>query len=73
MANDEMRQRMEAGISAQMAPLSMLFLLGILLLLAGFGASGWIRSRRLGWATSLIALVTLAGVIWVMRPFVTVR
>lgn len=73
MADDQMRQRLQAGIHHQVGPLSMLFLLGILLLLASFGASGWIRSRKLGWATSTIALATLLGVVWVMRPFVTVR
>ena len=73
MADDQMRQRLQAGINRQVGPLSMLFLLGIVLLLASFGASGWIRSRKLGWATSTIALVTLLGVVWVMRPFVAVR
>ena len=73
MADDQMRQRLQAGISRQLGPLSMLFLIGILLLLASFGTSGWIRSKKLGWATSTIAFATLLGVVWVMRPFVTVR
>lgn len=69
MADDAMRVRLQAPITANIGPLSALFLLGILLLLASFGASGWIRSRRLGWATSAIAAVTLVGVVWVMSPF----
>ncbi len=48
MANDQMRQQLQAGINHQLGPLSMLFLMGKLLLLASFGASGWIRSRKLG-------------------------
>jgi hypothetical protein len=73
MASDQMRSRLQPSIIRQIPPLSMLFLVGILLLLASFGASGWIRSRRLGWATSVIAVVTLVGVAWVMKPFVVVR
>ena len=72
MANDAMRVRLQDSIAARIASLSVLFLLGILLLLASFGVSGWIRSRRLGWTTSAIALVTLVGVVWVMSPFLLV-
>ena len=72
-ANPLMRARLGAAIEGQMGPLSMLFLIGILVLLASFGAAGWIRSRRLGIATSAIAAVTLIGVVWVMSPFIIVR
>lgn len=37
------------------------FLLGIYLLLSSLGLSGWIRSRPLGWTTSLTA--ALAGIL----------
>ncbi|MDQ2891448.1 MAG: hypothetical protein M3R65_12990 [Gemmatimonadota bacterium] len=73
ISDDALRKRMAAGINGELAPLSMLFLLGIVLLLASFGASGWIRSKRLGWATSTIATSTLLGVWWVMTPFLIVR
>lgn len=65
--------RFPAAIMAHQGPLSILFLLGVLLLLGSFGAAGWTRSRKLGLATSVIALLTLIGVIWVMRPFVKVN
>ena len=68
-----MRARLTGAIKGQLGPLSMLFLLGILLLLGSFGAAGWIRSRQLGRVTSAIALVTLVGVIWVLAPFITVQ
>jgi len=68
-----MRAALASAIKGQTGPLSMLFLLGILLLLACFGASGWIRSRKLGWTTSAIAIATLAGVFWVLGPFLVVR
>lgn len=72
MANDPMRVRLQSSITANIGALSELFLLGILLLLGSFGASGWIRSRKLGWATSAIAVVTLVGVVWVLRPFLLI-
>lgn len=71
MGRDQMRLRMQPSVLGHLVPLSTLFSLGVLLLLASFGASGWIRSRRLGWATSAIAVVTLVGVAWVLTPFVT--
>ena len=72
MSDTAMRARTEVRVIANIPPLSELFLLGILLLLASFGASGWIRSRRLGVATSAIAVVTLVGVVWIMTPFLTI-
>ena len=73
MADDQMRNRLKSSIAGQMGPLSMLFLLGILLLLGSFGTSGWIRSRRLGWTTSVTAIATLLGVAWVLMPFIVIR
>jgi hypothetical protein len=35
----------------------MLFLAGVVFLLASFGISGWMRSRRLGIATTSLALI----------------
>ena len=70
MADDQMRIRLQTSITGQIGALSMLFLLGILLLLASFGSSGWIRSRQLGWTTSVIAIATLVGVAWVLKPFI---
>jgi hypothetical protein len=68
--NDAMRARLQPAIERQLGPLSLFFILGIVLLLASFGACGWVRSRRFGGVTSTIALVTLLGVVWVLRPFV---
>jgi hypothetical protein len=73
MSDPAMRVRMEASVTTRIGSLSQLFLLGILLLLASFGASGWIRSRKLGWATTIIAVVTLGGVAWVMDPFLIIH
>ncbi len=57
------------AIQGHVAPISQLFLLGVLLLLLSFGASGWVRTRRLGQLTTLIAAIGIAGVVWVMLPF----
>ena len=56
-------------LAAQRAPLSVLFLLGILLLLASFGLGGWIRSRRLGAATTAAALLGVIAVFFALSPF----
>jgi len=72
-ADAAMRTRLGGAVQGQMSPLSVLFLFGILILLASFGAAGWIRSRGLGITTSAIAVVTLVGVAWVMTPFIIVR
>lgn len=61
------------AIRAHVGPISLLFLLGTGFLLLSFGAAGWIRSRRLGQTTTLIAALGLVGVVWVLRPFVHVR
>jgi len=52
--------------------LSVLFLLGILLLLASFGLGGWIRSRRLGTATTAVAILGAIAVFLALAPFLQV-
>ena len=58
------------AIQAQQEPITSLFLLGIMLTLISFGIGGWVRSRKLGIATTAVALMGIVGVIWVMRPFI---
>ena len=60
------------AINGHLAPISMLFLLGTLLLLSSFGTAGYVRSRRLGHVTTGIAVAGFAGVTWVMLPFLRV-
>jgi hypothetical protein len=50
-----------ARYEALQQPLSLLFLLGIWLLLALLGISGWLRSRPLGLVTAGIASVAALG------------
>lgn len=57
------------AIKAQQEPLTALFLLAIILTLISFGLGGWVRSHRLGIATTCVALIGIIGVIWVMQPF----
>ena len=52
---------MPAAVAAQQTPLSTLFLVGVLLLLASFGLGGWVRSRQLGISTTIIA--ALGGIV----------
>ena len=56
-------------IAAQLAPVSVLFLLGIILLLGSFGLGGWIRSRQLGIATTSAAALGAVGVYFALAPF----
>lgn len=56
-------------IANQRAPLSVLFLLGILFLLTSFGLGGWIRSRWLGIATTVVAVLGAVGVFGALAPF----
>ena len=58
-----------AALAAQQGPLSMAFLAGILLLLTSFGLGGWIRSRRLGIATTAVAALGVVGVFAALWPF----
>ncbi len=67
------KARILQGIGQHLGPISMLFLVGILLLLTSFGAAGWSRSRRLGYATTIIASLGALGAIWALLPFLTVQ
>jgi hypothetical protein len=49
--------------------LSLLFIAGMLLFLASLGLSGWVRSRALGIASSVIALLAAVGLMLVLSPF----
>ncbi len=52
--------------------LSTSFLLGILLLVASFGVSGWMRSRSLGIATTVLALIGVILIFAALKPFLFV-
>ncbi len=52
--------------------LSFAFILGLTLLFVTIGAGGWLRSRRLGWVTSALALAGAAAAFAILREFVTV-
>lgn len=56
-------------LQAQQAPLSVLFLGGILLLLTSFAFGGWIRSRRLGIATTILSVFGALAVGFALSPF----
>jgi hypothetical protein len=58
-----------AVLQAQQAPLSVLFLAGIVLLLTSFALGGWIRSRRLGLATTALAVFGALAVFFALSPF----
>ena len=68
----EVGQSLPTEITSQVPLISILFLTGIFLLLASFGLGGWIRSRQLGIATTILAVVGAIGVIIVMSPFLGV-
>ena len=53
----------------QIALLSMVFLSGVIFLLASFGISGWMRSRGLGIATASLSLLGALAVFVALRPF----
>ncbi|WP_420454284.1 hypothetical protein [Rubrivirga sp.] len=52
------------------AIMSFVFQLGILALFVSLGASGWVRSRRLGWFTSIVAFVATVAAMRVVFQFV---
>jgi hypothetical protein len=60
---------MPPAITAEQTPLSFSFLGGIILLFAAFGLGGWIRSRSLGIATTIVASLGLAAAFAVLVPF----
>lgn len=51
-------------------PLSLLFLAGTLLLFTALGMSGWLRSRGLGLATTVIAGLSVIGGYFILLPFI---
>ena len=59
-----------SDVEALHEPLSLLFLGGTVLLFTVLGMSGWIRSRRLGIATTVIATLGLIGGLFIIAPFV---
>jgi hypothetical protein len=60
------------AVAAQQGPLSVYFDAGIVFLFASFGLGGWIRSRGLGIATTLVASIGLLGAICVLLPYIHV-
>ena len=68
----EVGRSLPTEITSQVPLISILFLTGIFLLLASFGLGGWIRSRQLGIATTILAVVGAIGVVIVMSPFLGV-
>lgn len=65
----EDRASLPPVLQEQLGPLSTLFLGGILLLLSSFALGGWIRSRRLGIATTAASVFGLAAVYFALSPF----
>ena len=51
-------------------PISLTFLAGVLFLTVSIGLFGWIRSRNLGIATSLIAVFIGIGAFFMIAPFI---
>ena len=58
-----------AAADPQIALLSMLFLSGVVFLLASFGISGWMRLRGLGIATTSLSLLGALAAFAALRPF----
>lgn len=69
-AQAELTQQLQAA-GVLRRPLSLLFLLGVALLFITLGASGWLRSRRLGVLTSLIAAMAAMLAWFIVRPFIS--
>src|SRR5215831_6841875 len=61
---------MSPRIAAQQGPLSLLFCLGILLLLASFGLGGWVRSRWVGIVTTIVAGLGAIAAYLVIAPYI---
>src|SRR5215471_4713837 len=56
-------------IASQLGPLSQLFCLGILLLLASFALGGWVRSRTLGIGTIIVAVLGAIAAYVILAPY----
>ena len=51
-------------------PISLTFIFGVFFLTISVGLMGWIRTRYLGIATTVIALFTGFGAMYMIRPFI---
>ena len=61
-------QTLPASTFTMHGAMSLVFELGALALLASLGLSGWVRSRRLGWFTTVVAgLATIGGFMVVVQ------
>ncbi len=69
VAGIEDRASLPAALRQQLPLLSTLFLAGILLLLSSFALGGWIRSRRLGIATTVASVFGLVAVYVALSSF----
>lgn len=58
------------GYGATHRWLSMAFIAGILAFLASLGIAGWIRSRKLGLFTSVVAIGAMLAVLGILSHFV---
>ena len=69
VAGIEDRASLPPPLRQQLPLLSTLFLAGILLLLSSFALGGWIRSRRLGIATTVASVFGVVAVYFALSPF----
>lgn len=58
-----------ANVDALYEPISILFMLGIILLFVSLGLTGWLRSEKLGKITIVIAIISIIGAFLMIRPF----
>jgi hypothetical protein len=70
IATDAGADPLPSDVEALHEPLSLLFLGGTLLLFTALGMSGWLRSRSLGIATTVIATLGLIGGLFIIAPFI---
>lgn len=61
---------MSPRIVSQQGPLSLLFCFGVVPLLASFGLGGWIRSRWLGVATTIVAGLGAIAAYVILAPYI---
>lgn len=69
VAAEAQTDSLPAEVWALHEPMSLLFLLGIILLFVSLGMTGWIRSKWLGRVTIVIAVVSLVAAFFMIRPF----
>jgi hypothetical protein len=70
LASLAVRNAYPIDVPALHGNISLAFLLGILAFIIATGACGWIKSRILGWVSTVIALASAAGVALVLLPFI---